>query len=221
MSMHGKVVVITGSNVGIGLETAVGLAERGATTVLACRNQAKAEAAAKVVTQRTWNDDVHVVALDLADLASVRKAADDILSRWGRLDVLVNNAGRDVDPTPAHGAGHRVHVRREPPGPLLPDQPSARAAVRRRARPRRQCDLGRPPRGIRRDALRRPAEREALRGHGGLLPFEAGQRPLHSPVGQAPGRRAGSRPMPPTRAGCGAASPWTATSRGSSVSACG
>jgi NAD(P)-dependent dehydrogenase (short-subunit alcohol dehydrogenase family) len=93
MSMHGKVVVVTGANVGIGLETAVGVAERGATTVLACRNQAKAEAAAKVVTHRTWNDDVHVVTLDLADLASVRKAADDILSRWGRLDVLVNNAG--------------------------------------------------------------------------------------------------------------------------------
>jgi NAD(P)-dependent dehydrogenase (short-subunit alcohol dehydrogenase family) len=93
MSMHGKVVVVTGSNVGIGLETAVGVAERGATTVLACRSQAKADAAAKVVTQRTWNDDVHVVALDLADLASVCKAADEILSRWARLDVLVNNAG--------------------------------------------------------------------------------------------------------------------------------
>jgi len=86
-------VVVTGSNVGIGLETAVGVAERGATTVLACRNQAKADAAAAVVTQRTWNDDVHVVVLDLADLDSVRKAAEDIMSRWGRLDVLVNNAG--------------------------------------------------------------------------------------------------------------------------------
>jgi NAD(P)-dependent dehydrogenase (short-subunit alcohol dehydrogenase family) len=93
MSMHGKVVVVTGSNVGIGLETAVGVAKQGATTILACRNQSKAEAAAKEVTGRTRNDDVHVVALDLADLASVRKAADDILTRWDRLDVLVNNAG--------------------------------------------------------------------------------------------------------------------------------
>lgn len=93
MSMQGKVVVITGSNIGIGFETAVGVAEQGATTVLACRNQAKAEAAAKEVTARTWNDDVHVVPLDLADLASVRKAADDILAGWDRLDVLVNNAG--------------------------------------------------------------------------------------------------------------------------------
>jgi NAD(P)-dependent dehydrogenase (short-subunit alcohol dehydrogenase family) len=93
MSMKDKVVVVTGSNIGIGLETAVGVAALEATTVLACRNQAKAETAAKEVTQRTWNDDVHVVALDLADLASAKKAADEILSRWGRVDVLVNNAG--------------------------------------------------------------------------------------------------------------------------------
>jgi retinol dehydrogenase-12 len=93
MSMQGKVVVITGSNTGIGLETAIGVAAQGATTVLACRDPAKAEAAAKEVVQRTWNDDVHTVALDLADLASVQKAADEVLTRWDHLDVLVNNAG--------------------------------------------------------------------------------------------------------------------------------
>jgi NAD(P)-dependent dehydrogenase (short-subunit alcohol dehydrogenase family) len=93
MSMQGKVVVITGSNDGIGKETAVGVAAQGATTVLACRNQNKADAAAVEVRQRTGNDDVEVVALDLADLASVRAAAGEILARWGRLDVLINNAG--------------------------------------------------------------------------------------------------------------------------------
>jgi NAD(P)-dependent dehydrogenase (short-subunit alcohol dehydrogenase family) len=93
MSLKGKVVVVTGSNVGIGLETAVGVAAQGASTVLACRSREKAEAAAKEVIRRTWNDDVHVVALDLADLSSVAEAADAILSRWPRLDVLVNNAG--------------------------------------------------------------------------------------------------------------------------------
>jgi NAD(P)-dependent dehydrogenase (short-subunit alcohol dehydrogenase family) len=93
MSMQGKVVVITGANTGVGLETAVGVAAQGATTVLACRNQAKAEAAVHEVIQRTWNDDVHTVPLDLSDLASVRTAADEILTGWDRLDVLVNNAG--------------------------------------------------------------------------------------------------------------------------------
>ena len=93
MSMQGKVVVITGSNIGIGLETAVGVAAEGATTVLACRNQEKAAAAAAEVTQRSGHDDVHLISLDLADLASVQRAAGDILERWDRLDVLVNNAG--------------------------------------------------------------------------------------------------------------------------------
>jgi NAD(P)-dependent dehydrogenase (short-subunit alcohol dehydrogenase family) len=91
--MQGKVVVITGSNIGIGLETAVGVAAEGATTVLACRNQEKAAAAAAEVTQRSGHDDVHLISLDLADLASVQRAAGDILERWDRLDVLVNNAG--------------------------------------------------------------------------------------------------------------------------------
>ncbi len=93
MSMQGSVVVVTGSNIGIGKETAVGVAALGATTVLACRNQDKAATAAAEIRERTGNDDVHLVALDLADLASVRTAADVILERWDRLDVLVNNAG--------------------------------------------------------------------------------------------------------------------------------
>jgi retinol dehydrogenase-14 len=91
--VQGKVVVITGSNIGIGLETAVGLASMGATTVLACRNPQKAAAAATEVRSRSTNDDIHVVSLDLADLASVRKCADAILEQWPKLDVLVNNAG--------------------------------------------------------------------------------------------------------------------------------
>jgi NAD(P)-dependent dehydrogenase (short-subunit alcohol dehydrogenase family) len=93
MSMQGKVVVITGSNIGIGLETAVGTAKEGATTVLACRNESKATAAAAQVRQRSGNDDVDVVLVDLADLATVRRAADEIQTRWDRLDVLINNAG--------------------------------------------------------------------------------------------------------------------------------
>jgi NAD(P)-dependent dehydrogenase (short-subunit alcohol dehydrogenase family) len=91
--MKGSVVVITGSNTGIGKETAVGLADMGATTVLACRNVSKAGEAQAEIKERTGNDDVHVVDLDLSDLASIHRAADEVLDRWDRLDVLVNNAG--------------------------------------------------------------------------------------------------------------------------------
>ncbi len=91
--MQGKVVVITGSNSGIGKQTAVALATMGATTVLACRHPEKAKAAAADVRLTSGSDDVHVVALDLADLSSVESGAKELLSRWDRLDVLVNNAG--------------------------------------------------------------------------------------------------------------------------------
>jgi retinol dehydrogenase 12 len=88
-----KVVVITGANSGIGKETAVALAAMGATTVLACRNPLKAAEAADEVRERAMTDDVAVVSLDLADLETVRAAAATIRDRWGRVDVLVNNAG--------------------------------------------------------------------------------------------------------------------------------
>jgi NAD(P)-dependent dehydrogenase (short-subunit alcohol dehydrogenase family) len=91
--MHGKVVVITGANSGIGLETARALAGMGATTVLACRNPAKAEAAADDIRGTTGSADVHLATLDLADLTTVRACAADLRERWGHLDVLVNNAG--------------------------------------------------------------------------------------------------------------------------------
>ncbi len=93
IDMHGKVVVITGANSGIGKETAVALAGMGATIVLACRNPKMAEVAAAEVRATTGSDDVHVSDLDLADLASVRQCADDLRRRWDRIDVLVNNAG--------------------------------------------------------------------------------------------------------------------------------
>ncbi|MEY2431740.1 MAG: retinol dehydrogenase 12 [Acidimicrobiaceae bacterium] len=91
--MKGKTVVITGANTGIGRETAVGLAEMGATVVLACRNRSKAAAAAHEVRTRSNHDDVHLVDLDLADLDSVRTCAAEVLDQWDRLDVLINNAG--------------------------------------------------------------------------------------------------------------------------------
>ncbi len=93
--MDGRVVVVTGANSGIGKEAAVALAAMGATTVLACRNPEKAAAAAEEVRERAATDTgrVAVVALDLADLASVRRAAGTIEARFGRVDVLVNNAG--------------------------------------------------------------------------------------------------------------------------------
>ena len=84
----GRTAVITGGNTGLGFQTAKALARRGATVVLACRDTAKAARAAQEV-----GPDTQFVRADLASLASVRDAAEQLTSRLARIDLLVNNAG--------------------------------------------------------------------------------------------------------------------------------
>jgi len=91
--MNGKICIVTGSNTGIGKETARGLAARGATVVLACRDVAKAEAARDDIAQSTGRKDITVLPLDLGSKASIRAFAGRFRESHDRLDVLVNNAG--------------------------------------------------------------------------------------------------------------------------------
>lgn len=88
-----KTVIITGANTGIGKETALDLAKRGARVILACRNVQKAELAKGEIIKTSGNDNVIVRELDLASLASVRTFATGILESESRLDILINNAG--------------------------------------------------------------------------------------------------------------------------------
>lgn len=91
--MRGKICIVTGGNTGIGKETARGLAQRGATVVLACRDTEKGEAAREDIARTTGNEDVRVMALDLASKASIRSFGESFRAARERLDVLVNNAG--------------------------------------------------------------------------------------------------------------------------------
>lgn len=91
--MNGKICIVTGSNTGIGKETARGLAQRGATVVMACRDVAKAEAARDDIARSTGRKDVTVLALDLGSKQSIRAFAERFRASHDRLDVLVNNAG--------------------------------------------------------------------------------------------------------------------------------
>ncbi len=91
--MTGRSVVITGANSGIGKETAVVLARRGASVTIAVRSPERGSAALADIRLRSGSDDVQMVALDLGDLSSVRRCAADLLDRLERIDVLINNAG--------------------------------------------------------------------------------------------------------------------------------
>ena len=91
--MTGKVVIITGANSGLGLESTKALAAKGATVVMACRNLRKAEEAKAEVLATNPAARLDVMALDNASLASVRAFADAFKAKYDRLDILLNNAG--------------------------------------------------------------------------------------------------------------------------------
>jgi NAD(P)-dependent dehydrogenase (short-subunit alcohol dehydrogenase family) len=89
----GRVAVITGSNTGLGLETARALAGRGATVVLAVRNTTKGEAARESIVADHSAANVSIQPLDLGSLDSVREAATALSAGHDRIDLLINNAG--------------------------------------------------------------------------------------------------------------------------------
>lgn len=103
--LHGKTVIVTGSNTGIGKATAVELAKRGARVILACRNQVRGEVAATVVKRESGSKNVAFMQLDLASLKSVRSFAEAFLKTEDRLDILINNAGISLHGTTEDGLG--------------------------------------------------------------------------------------------------------------------
>jgi NAD(P)-dependent dehydrogenase (short-subunit alcohol dehydrogenase family) len=91
--LSGRVALITGANSGIGLEAAKGLAARGCTVVLACRDPGRAQAATAEVKAAGPGARVEPRALDLASLQSVRAFAGQVRTEFPRVDLLINNAG--------------------------------------------------------------------------------------------------------------------------------
>ena len=98
LDQSGKVAIVTGAGSGLGFETVRALAGKNAKVVMAVRNTAKGREAAARIKKECPRADVGVMELDLADLSSVRKFAQDFTKRFPRLDLLINNAGVMVPP---------------------------------------------------------------------------------------------------------------------------
>jgi retinol dehydrogenase 12 len=143
----GKIVLITGANSGIGLVTARVLAARGAHVFLACRSLERAAAAASQIRASHPTAQLDCLALDLADLDSVRRCAETFCARDLPLHVLINNAGlagarglTAADFEMAFGVNHVGHflltellldrLRRSPPARIVTVASRAHQRVR-------------------------------------------------------------------------------------------
>jgi len=89
--LHDKVVLITGASRGLGASLAAGVAKRGARVILVGRDKAALDKTAAEITAQGGKADGRVC--DIATLAQVRDLFQDVATRYGHLDVLVNNAG--------------------------------------------------------------------------------------------------------------------------------
>lgn len=89
----GRTALVTGANSGLGLQTTVALARKGARVLMACRDAGRAEAALQRVRAEVPAAAVELVTLDLASLSSVEAAAAQVRERTAALDLLIDNAG--------------------------------------------------------------------------------------------------------------------------------
>ena len=89
--LQGRIALVTGASQGIGRACALALAAQGATVALAARNEARlAEVQAEI---EAAGGTAAAFALDVADEVSIKAAAKEILARFGKVEILVNNAG--------------------------------------------------------------------------------------------------------------------------------
>ena len=93
MDWKTKTIVVTGATSGIGRATALGLAKLGSRLILVGRDAGRAEETSAEIQNVTGRNDVEVVRGDFAQLAEVRRVADELLARTEAIHVLVNNAG--------------------------------------------------------------------------------------------------------------------------------
>jgi NAD(P)-dependent dehydrogenase (short-subunit alcohol dehydrogenase family) len=98
MELSGKIAIVTGSNTGLGFETALDLYQRGAKVYVACRDEEKGLKAIARMKDVSSGGELIYGHLDLASLSAVKEFADKIIATENRLDLLINNAGVMIPP---------------------------------------------------------------------------------------------------------------------------
>ena len=92
-TMKDKIVVITGGSRGIGLETTKDLLRQGATVIMGCRDSIQANKAIDSIENLTHKSRCSFMHLDLTDYENIKTFTEEIKSKYGKIDILINNAG--------------------------------------------------------------------------------------------------------------------------------
>lgn len=95
--MQGKTVLVTGATSGIGQEIALGLAKLGAQVIITGRKRQRGEAAVAEIKRASGNPRIDLMIADMTSQADIECLADDVIAKYPRLDVLVNNVGMVVN----------------------------------------------------------------------------------------------------------------------------
>ena len=90
--LRGKTAIVTGCSTGLGVQMAKALANQGANIVALARRQDKIEAVAKQIKEQ-FEVDTLAVKCDITDTEAVNAAVKKVLDRFGKIDILINNAG--------------------------------------------------------------------------------------------------------------------------------
>lgn len=109
-NLHGKIIIVTGGNSGLGFESVKAFALKGAKVILACRNLIKGEKAKSEILLENTSVDIIVMGLDLANLNSVKIFAEQYKQQYRQLDVLLNNAGIMATPNIKTDDGFEVQL---------------------------------------------------------------------------------------------------------------
>ncbi|CAB1340927.1 unnamed protein product [Coregonus sp. 'balchen'] len=108
--LDGKTAIVTGANTGIGKETAMDLAKRGARVILACRDMENAELAVSDIVREMGGAKVEARKLDLADTKSICEFAENIYNTEKVLHFLINNAGVAICPYSTTVDGYEMQL---------------------------------------------------------------------------------------------------------------
>ena len=97
--LSGQVAIVTGCSTGLGVQMAEALANQGCNIVCLARRKEKVEENAAML-EKTYGVKALAVVCDVSDTESVEKAVDEVMERFGRIDILINNAGTGATVSP-------------------------------------------------------------------------------------------------------------------------